>query len=153
MDPHQVTTRSYTTPWHSTPTLGVWRVFPQVFVRDVTSSVTWYCGVLGCDLDYAYGSPPFYAQLSRAGIVFNLRRSSIAPWHPSPLDQDLLAMRIEVDDVTALYGELRNRDVHVHQALRREPWGQQTFIVADPDSNLLSFGSHVPDQSTSKEIR
>jgi catechol 2,3-dioxygenase-like lactoylglutathione lyase family enzyme len=85
-------------------------VFPQVFVRDVTLSVAWYRDVLGCHLDYVYGSPPFYAQLSRAGLLFNLRHSTIAPWHPSTPDQDLLAMRIEVDDVTALYSELRNHD-------------------------------------------
>jgi hypothetical protein len=41
------------------PMLGVWRVFPQVFVRDVTLSVAWYRDVLGCHLDYVYGSPPF----------------------------------------------------------------------------------------------
>jgi uncharacterized glyoxalase superfamily protein PhnB len=85
--------------------------------------------------------------------VFNLRHSTIAPWYPSTPDQDLLAMRVEVDDVTALYSELRNHGANMHRRLRRDPWGQQTFIVADPDGNLLSFGSHVPDQSTSKEIR
>jgi hypothetical protein len=41
----------------------------------------------------------------------------------------------------------------MHQRLRREPWGQQTFIVVDPDGNLVSFGSYTLDQATSKEIR
>ena len=30
------------------------------------------------------------------------------------------------------------------QAVRAEPWGQVTFIVVDPDGNLLSFGSPMP---------
>ena len=54
-------------------------------------------------------------------------------------DVDMLAASISVDDVQALYSEFRAANVAFHQQLRTEPWGARTFIVRDPDGNLLLF--------------
>ncbi|WP_425336060.1 VOC family protein [Sinorhizobium numidicum] len=32
--------------------------------------------------------------------------------------------------------------VTFHQALRTEPWSARTFIVQDPDGNLIAFSGH-----------
>jgi uncharacterized glyoxalase superfamily protein PhnB len=86
-------------------------------------------------------------------VAINLRRTESAPWPTPPAEQDLLAVRFEVDDVKALYLEVRDRGAQLYQRLRREPWGQRTFIVIDPDGNLVSFGSHMPDPSSTKGSR
>jgi uncharacterized glyoxalase superfamily protein PhnB len=38
-----------------------------------------------------------------------------------------------------LFAELAQRGVDFHQQLRSEGWGAQTFIVCDPDGNLVCF--------------
>jgi catechol 2,3-dioxygenase-like lactoylglutathione lyase family enzyme len=121
-----------------------WRAYAQVFVRDVEASLAWYREVLGFEVDYVYGNPPFYGQVRREAVAFNLRHTGASPWVAGPDDDDLLAVRIEVDDVKALFLEVRDRGAVLHQALRTEPWGQVTFIVRDPDGNLISFGSPMP---------
>lgn len=135
------------------PSTGSWRAFAQVFVRRIPTAIAWYTDVLSFQLDYVYGAPPFHAQVSRDGVALNLRRTEHAPWPMPPAEQELLAVRFEVDDVKALYLEVRDRGAQLHQRLRREPWGQRTFVVADPAGNLLSFGSHMPDPSSTKESR
>ncbi len=135
----------------SPPQGGAWCAFAQVFVRDIPASVVWYRDFLAFGVDYVYGSPPFYAQLSRAGVALNLRRTEYAPWPAPTSEQDVLAVRVEVDDVKALYLDVRSRGAELHQTLRREPWGQRTFIVRDPDGNLLSFGSCMPDPPHRKD--
>lgn len=55
-----------------------------------------------------------------------------------------LAARLEVDDAKSLFLELRDGGAPIHQGLRTEPWGQVTFVVWDPDGNLISFGSPMP---------
>jgi hypothetical protein len=54
-------------------------------------------------------------------------------------DVDLLAASISVDDVQALHSEFQAAHIAFHQALRTEDWGARTFIVRDPDGNLLLF--------------
>jgi hypothetical protein len=34
-------------------------------------------------------------------------------------------------------------DVPFHQTLKQEPWGATTFIVIDPDGNLILFAGPV----------
>ena len=54
-------------------------------------------------------------------------------------DVDMLAASISVDDVQALYSEFQAAGAAFHQELRAEPWGARTFIIRDPDGNLLLF--------------
>jgi uncharacterized glyoxalase superfamily protein PhnB len=41
--------------------------------------------------------------------------------------------------IKQLFLDLQSAGVVFHQTLRREPWGAKTFIVKDPDGNLLLF--------------
>lgn len=109
---------------------------PQLFTRDLAAAVDFYCGRLGFDLAFRYGEPPFYAQVARGGARLNLRLSPHRPDRPEP---DALAATLTVDDAAALCREFEGSGVAFHQPLRREPWGAETFIVADPDGNLIGF--------------
>lgn len=125
------------------PEVG-WRSYAQVFVRDIARSTAWYCNVLGFEIDYSYGDPPFYAQISRDAVAFNLRRTNSSPWVTDPVEDELLAARVEVDDVKSLFLEFRDNGATLHRGLRTEPWGQVTFVISDLDGNLVSFGSPMP---------
>jgi uncharacterized glyoxalase superfamily protein PhnB len=97
-------------------------------------------------MDFVYGEPAFYAQVVRDGAALALRHvdqpviEKLAT--AMKADIDMLAASISVDDVTALYREYQEADATFYQALRTEPWGAQTFIVTDPDGNLLLFAGN-----------
>jgi uncharacterized glyoxalase superfamily protein PhnB len=55
---------------------------------------------------------------------------------------DLLAASITLNDAEPLYLEFQAAGVNFHQTLRTEPWGARTFIVRDPDGNLILFAGN-----------
>jgi catechol 2,3-dioxygenase-like lactoylglutathione lyase family enzyme len=116
---------------------------PQLFVSDITASCGFFTSKLGFAVEFVYGEPPFYAQAKRGGAQIALRHvdrdvmGKIAV--AMKADVDMLAASIPVDDVQALYSEFQAAHVAFHQDLRTEEWGARTFIVRDPDGNLLLF--------------
>jgi catechol 2,3-dioxygenase-like lactoylglutathione lyase family enzyme len=83
-------------------------------------------------------APPFYGQVGRDSARPNLRHVD-APLVDQALREreDYLAASITVDQVKRIYAEFQAAGVAFHQHLRKEPWGATTFIVRDPDGNLL----------------
>ena len=113
---------------------------PQLFVADVTAACAFFTGKLGFAVAFTYGEPPFYGQVFRDGARLNLRCVSqpvIDPQRRSK--EDLLSASITLDDAKPLFLEYQAAGVTFHQSLRTEPWGARTFIVRDPDNNLLLF--------------
>ena len=116
--------------------------YPQVFVSDVTSACDYYAGVLGFDVAYQFGEPPFYAMVVRGQARLNLRHVD-QPVIDQPLREadQLLSANIPVDGVKALFLEFKERGVELFQSLREQPWGATDFVVRDPDGNLICFSS------------
>ncbi len=44
-------------------------------------------------------------------------------------------------EIKRLFLDFQTAGVPFHQALRTEPWGARTFVVSDPDENLILFAS------------
>ncbi|HTB47535.1 MAG TPA: VOC family protein [Acetobacteraceae bacterium] len=113
---------------------------PQLFVADVTAACAFFTGKLGFAVAFTYGEPPFYGQVFRDGARLNLRCVSQPVIDPQRRNkEDLLSASITLDDAKPLFLEYQAAGVTFHQALRTEPWGARTFIVRDPDNNLLLF--------------
>lgn len=113
---------------------------PQLFVRDVGASVKFYSEKLGFAARFAYGEPPFYGQVVRDGAALNLRRVDIPAIDPARRDsEELLSASITLDDAKPLFLEFQASGVEFHHGLKTEPWGARTFIVRDPDGNLILF--------------
>jgi uncharacterized glyoxalase superfamily protein PhnB len=53
----------------------------------------------------------------------------------------LLSATVIVDHAKPLFLEYKEAGVAFHQSLRLEPWGARTFIVKDPDGNLIAFAA------------
>lgn len=123
----------------SRPTLLV--AEPQLFVADIGASCDFYTKKLGFDVAFTYGDPPFYGQVARDGARLNLRCMPMPIIDPQLRDkEDLLSASITLlDDAEPLYLEYQAVGVTFHQTLRTEPWGARTFIVRDPDGNLILF--------------
>lgn len=113
-------------------------VEPQLYVRDIAAAVGFYIDRLGFSLAFSYGEPAFYAQVVRGGARLNLRATD-GPIGFRNDEADALSATLTVDDTQSLFEEFRQAGVALHQPLRAEPWGASTFIVADPDGNLLCF--------------
>jgi uncharacterized glyoxalase superfamily protein PhnB len=70
--------------------------------------------------------------------------------------QNLLSASITVNttnEIRQLFLSYQAAEVSFHQALKKEPWGARTFIVSDPDENLILFAgpaSRVPHTPVSR---
>lgn len=114
---------------------------PQVFVSDLEAANAFYVDKLGFKVVLSYGEPPFYAQIARDGGRLNLRRVS-GPVFDSGFrsrEADALSATLTLDDAKPLFLEFQKAGVAFHQTLKTEPWGARTFIVQDPDGNLIAF--------------
>ena len=113
---------------------------PQLFVADIGKSCGFYVQKLGFKVGFTYGEPPFYGQVNRDGARLNLRHVDRPVFNAElRAREDLLSATVIVEAVKSLFLEYQERGIAFHQALRTDPWGARTFIVADPDGNLICF--------------
>lgn len=114
---------------------------PQLFVSDLAGACSFYVEKLGFELAFSYGEPPFYAQVHREGARLNLRLTGRPPFDPEfvAVEGDPLSATIAVSDAEPLFLEFGQKGVDFHQRLRAEPWNARTFVVRDPDGNLICF--------------
>jgi catechol 2,3-dioxygenase-like lactoylglutathione lyase family enzyme len=113
---------------------------PQLFVADIAVSCEFYTKQLRFSVAFTYGERPFYGQVFRDGARLNLRRLAKPTIDPQRRDnEDLLSALITLDDAGPLFLEFQAAGVTFHQGLKTEPWGARTFIVRDPDGNLILF--------------
>jgi len=116
---------------------------PQLFVADIKASCDFFTGKLGFIVAFSYGEPPFYAQVGRDGARLNLRCVERPVIDAGLRDHEqLLSASLNVattEAINRLFLEFQTAGVTFFQTLKREPWGAKTFIVRDPDGNLLLF--------------
>ena len=114
---------------------------PQLFVSDIEAASAFYVHTLGFTVVLSYGEPPFWAQVARDGGRLNLRKVS-GPVFDSGFrsrEPGAVSATLTLDDAMPLFLEFQKAGVEFHQTLRTEPWGARTFIVQDPDGNLIAF--------------
>ncbi|HEY5008665.1 MAG TPA: VOC family protein [Caulobacteraceae bacterium] len=128
-------------PTADTPT-RVEYALPFVFVSDMPRALAFYGERLGFQTEFAYGEPPYYAQVIRDGVRLALKHAD-APLFEAlkPFRTDeMLSASIALDRAKPLYLEYEAAGVRFYQPLRRESWGAWSFIVEDPNGNLIAFG-------------
>ncbi len=122
------------------PTTALLAAEPQLYVRDIVASCGFYTRLLGFSVAFTHGEPPFYAQVRRDAARLNLRQVDEPVMNPRRrIGEQLLVCSITLKDAAPLFAEYQTTGVEFLQALRTEPWGAQTFIVRDPDDNLILF--------------
>lgn len=116
----------------------------QLFVRDIKTSRAFFAK-LGFTADFIYGDPPFYAQVSRDNARLALRHVDEPVFAGDIRErEDLLSASITLataEEIKQLFLACQAADIFFHQRLRDEPWGAKTFIVKDPDGNLILFAA------------
>jgi uncharacterized glyoxalase superfamily protein PhnB len=118
-------------------------VEPQLLVADIKRSCEFFCEKLGFSLVFSYGRPPYYAQVARDAARLNLRFLEAPLVESTVRDrEELLSVSMTVataDEIKLLFLEFQSAGVTFRQRLKKQPWGAKTFMVEDPDGNLLLF--------------
>ena len=115
----------------------------QLYVTDVEASSAFFTSKLGFAIAFMYGDPPFYGQVRRDNARLNLRMVSEPVFAGDVREREqLLSASLAVgrtSQIKKLFDEFKSSGVLFQQTLKKEPWGARTFIVSDPDGNLILF--------------
>ncbi len=118
---------------------------PQLFVSDMDTACRFYLQQMGFRVVLSHGTPPYFLQISRGSWRVNLR-SVCGPVFDAGFrvrEADALSATLTLDDAKAIFEEFQAAGITMHQALRAESWGALTFIVKDPDGNLIAFAGRI----------
>jgi catechol 2,3-dioxygenase-like lactoylglutathione lyase family enzyme len=131
-------TRNFATPVISA-------IEAQLFVSDFDASLAFFTQKLGFEKVFVYGAPPFYGQVRRDRAPINLRVVCEPVFVGDVREREhLLSASMTVESAAALkelFLAYQAAGVSFHQTLKSEPWGARTFVVRDPDRNLLLFAA------------
>jgi catechol 2,3-dioxygenase-like lactoylglutathione lyase family enzyme len=122
----------------------------QLFVADIQRSCDFYTNKLGFAVEFIYGGdPPFYGQVVRdnARLALRLVFEPVFAGDVRKREQ-LLSASITVgtaNEIKQLFLNYQASGVSFLQVLKQEPWGAKTFIVSDPDENLILFAGPAAD--------
>lgn len=106
----------------------------------------------------------FYAEVLGFGVTFenefyllmhtqdeSAQISFLLPEHPTqqPLFQKAFAgagmyLTIEVDDVDAIYKQIKDAGVNIEIDIRNEPWGDRHFAIKDPNGIGIDIVKYSP---------
>jgi catechol 2,3-dioxygenase-like lactoylglutathione lyase family enzyme len=116
---------------------------PVLYVSDFAGSLAFFTEKLGFAVDFTYGEPPFYGVIQRDRARLCLRRVA-GPVFVGDIRQreELLSASITLDSAAAikqLFLDYQAAGVEFHLPLKTQPWGARTFILLDPDGNLILF--------------
>lgn len=116
---------------------------PQLYVADIQRACDFYQEKLGFAVAFTYGDPPFYAQVVRDNARINLRLIAEQVFASDIRKREqLLSATITVataDEIQQLFQSYQAAGATFQQQLKKEPWGATTFVVCDPDENLILF--------------
>jgi catechol 2,3-dioxygenase-like lactoylglutathione lyase family enzyme len=136
-----VTTAMSQTNPNSQPILT--SVAAHLYVRDIQASTDFFTTKLGFAIDFIYGDPPFYGQVSRDNALLALRHVDDSFFQEDIREREVLLSAsitlASADEIKQLFLTYQAADVPFAQSLRNEPWHAKTFIVKDPDGNLILF--------------
>jgi uncharacterized glyoxalase superfamily protein PhnB len=122
---------------------------PQLFVADIQRACDFYTRKLGFAVAFIHGDPPFYAQVHRDNARLNLRHVDEPVFAGDIREREqLLAASIilaTAAELEQLFSSYQAAGVAFQQQLKQEPWGATTFVVSDPDGNLILFAGPTAD--------
>jgi catechol 2,3-dioxygenase-like lactoylglutathione lyase family enzyme len=136
-------------PRQTTPRPVLSSIEAQLFVANMKTSCDFYTNKLGFAFAFIYGDPPYYGQVVRDNARLNLRLVFEPVFVADVRKREhLLSASITVataNEIKRLFLSYQAAGVSFHQALKKEPWGVRTFVVSDPDENLILFAGPAAD--------
>ncbi|MBR9914256.1 MAG: glyoxalase/bleomycin resistance/extradiol dioxygenase family protein [Algicola sp.] len=114
------------------------QIHPVLPVKNVTEALAYYVDRLGFSVAFKdAGDDPKYGGVTRDSIEIHLQWHDEKEWE---IDLDRPLLRIYVENVDALFHELKEKDVfHSNTCLKDTVWGTREFGIYDIGSNGLIF--------------
>lgn len=117
-------------------------IAPVLLVRDVIASAEYFRDRLGFAHDRLWGDPPDFCMTQRDGHVIMLSQAPagaelVPHWE---VVHQMWNAYIWVDDVDAVYRELRERGAIIDYELGIKDYGVKEFGVQDLDRHDIAFG-------------
>jgi len=122
---------------------------PVFQVADVAATMRWYEENLGFEAFPFPSAPPHaFCILVRSGVEIMLQRlegqRALDVYRTRP--GGVWHAYLRMDGVEALYDQVRERPaVVLLERLRRQPYGDTEFVVADADGHVLVFSELISD--------
>lgn len=122
---------------------------PVFQVPDVAATMRWYEENLGFEaFPFPASAPHAFCVLASGGIEIMLQRlegqEKLDVYRQRPGGVWHAYLRIE--GVQALYDQVRSRpSVVVLERIKRQPYGDTEFVLADPDGHVLVFSELISD--------
>jgi catechol 2,3-dioxygenase-like lactoylglutathione lyase family enzyme len=120
----------------TSPAIEFGGVSPILCVTDLNASVHFYVDGLGFNIDWQYEGSTASVSRGRAAVMLctgDQGRPGSWIW-------------FGISDVDAFHSELNTRGIAVRHPPTNYPWGSRELQVADPDGNVLRFGSEATDE-------
>ncbi|HXX40484.1 MAG TPA: VOC family protein [bacterium] len=112
-------------------------VIPVLSVDDLTRAVEYYRDVLGFQLGWTWGDPPYIASVCRDGVELMLgQRGKAGP-------RGVSHVYFQTSGVDVYYERLTKAGAAVTETLENRSYGMRDFGIADPSGNRLDFGSVI----------
>jgi catechol 2,3-dioxygenase-like lactoylglutathione lyase family enzyme len=120
------------------------RITPFMHVADVDQAVRFFVDILGFK---AWIEGPTYAYVQRETAAVRILRASDSPGEEQRPGNRAFRYYIDVEDVEAIYAELKPRldalwEGKTHGPVN-QPYGQREFMITAPDGDLIVFGQEI----------
>ena len=112
---------------------------PMLAVPDVTVAAEYYRDVFGFSIRMLWGKPPTYAIVDREFVSINF----IATDSATGDEGDKGGAYIIVDDVDAVYAELKEHGANLWGEPVDQEYGMRDFIAIDLNGYRLCFGQAI----------
>lgn len=120
-------------------TLGIRHI--ALFVSDLAKSESFYCGVLGYQIEWRPDAENLYLTADgQDNLALHKAKSALGE---SRLDHFGIVLR-KADDVDAWHEHLKRHGAKILKEPKTHRDGARSFYAADPDGNVLQFIHHPP---------
>ena len=118
---------------------------PILLVRDVVASANYYRDKVGFNYDRLWGEPPRFCILWRDNFHLMLSQTddpkAIVPHYK--VVENMWNVYFWVDDVKALFDELKGKGATIDYELCDQPYGCREFGIQDLDGYDIAFGQDL----------
>lgn len=125
-----------------------------LFASDLRSTIAYWNDRLGFATHGTFLNPPVFAIMERDRHYVMLKQlavgDSITPY--AARDEGLWNAYFWVDDVEALFEELRKRAAVIDYGLYDQPYGVREFAVRDLDKQTIGFGQVLESENGAPAI-
>lgn len=116
-------------------------IAPQFVVNDVVETAEFYHDKLGFNILGYFADPPVYAMVERDGIEFHFGKPDKGSIRPNETRRSIGGdAYIWVDNIDALYAELKARNVEIVEELAVQGYGARDFVIRDCNGYRITFG-------------